>query len=136
MLRDRVDRDDPACAKKQCAADRKLSDRPAAPDRDGLAVPDVAEVRGHVAWRNDVGQEQDLLVREPVLDLDWSHISIGHAQVFRSTSWIASQDMRIAEETRGGVAPKLFRRFAISIGSFAGGIESLSCKKSTLRRRS
>jgi hypothetical protein len=42
---------------------------------------------------------------------------------------MASQDMRISKETRRGVAPEFFRRFAIGIASFAGRVKSLLAKK-------
>ena len=44
-LRHGVDRDHPLGAEQEGAADRELADRPAAPDRDGLAALDVAEIR-------------------------------------------------------------------------------------------
>jgi hypothetical protein len=43
---------------------------PGAEDGDRLAALDVAELGAHVARREDVRQEQDLLVGEVVLDLD------------------------------------------------------------------
>ena len=60
----RVDGDDPLGAQQEGAADGELADRAAAPDRDRVAALDVAEVRRHVAGREDIGQEQDLLVAQ------------------------------------------------------------------------
>ena len=42
--------------------DREQADRPAAPHRDRVARLDVAVLRGHVAGRQNVGEEQHLLV--------------------------------------------------------------------------
>ena len=42
----------------QRALDGELPDRSAAPDRDGIARLDVAVLRGHVAGREDVGEER------------------------------------------------------------------------------
>src|SRR4051794_22422792 len=52
------------------AGDRELTDRPGAEHRDDLAAGDLAELRAHVARREDVREEQDLLVGQVVLDLD------------------------------------------------------------------
>ena len=49
-------------AEQERAFHRELPDRAAAPDRDGVARLDVAHVRAHVACREDIGQEQHLLV--------------------------------------------------------------------------
>ena len=61
-LRHRVDGDHALGAEQEGAADRELADRAAAPDGDRVAVLDVAELGRHVAGREDVGEEQHLLV--------------------------------------------------------------------------
>ena len=50
----------------QRAADGELADRPAAPDRDRVARLDLGLLGGHVAGREDVRQEQHLLVGQAV----------------------------------------------------------------------
>jgi hypothetical protein len=60
-----------------------LPDGTAAPDGDRLAALDVAEFGGHVSrWKN-VGEEQHLLIRQFVRDLDRTDIGERHAKIFR-----------------------------------------------------
>ena len=51
---------------RRALGDRELADRAGAPDGDHLAGLDVAHLRAHVAGREDVGEEQHLLVGEAV----------------------------------------------------------------------
>ena len=61
-----VDRDHLLGAEQHGAADRHLPDRAAAPDRDRVGRLDVALHRGLPAGREDVAEEQHLLVGEAV----------------------------------------------------------------------
>ena len=117
----RVDRDDALGAEQEGAADRELADRTAAPDRDRLAAFDVAELGAHVAGREDVGEEQHLLVVEPVRHLDRPDIGVGHAQILRLAAGIAAEQMRVAEQAGRRVAPQLGRLLVIGIGALAAG---------------
>ena len=92
-LRHGIDGNHPAGAQEKGAADRKLPDRPAAPDGDGLAALDVAEFRAHVARGKDVREEQDLLVGQPFRHLDGPDIGIGHAQIFSLPAAISAEQM-------------------------------------------
>jgi hypothetical protein len=65
-FRNRIDGDDAFGAEQECRSDRKLSDRTAAPDRDGFAAFQVAEFRAHIASRENIGEEQHLLIAEMV----------------------------------------------------------------------
>ena len=65
-LRHAIDRDDALGAEQIRALDRELAHRPAAPDGDGVAGLDVAVLGGHVTGREDVGEEQHLLVGQRV----------------------------------------------------------------------
>ena len=76
-----VDRDDAAGAQHPGALDRELADRAAAPDRDRIARLDLGIFGRHVAGREDVGQEQHLLVGQLVRHLDRADVGVGHAQV-------------------------------------------------------
>ena len=58
-----VDGDHPRCAHDPRALHGEEADRPAAPDGDGVALLDVGVVGRHPAGRQDVGEEQHLLVR-------------------------------------------------------------------------
>jgi threonine dehydrogenase-like Zn-dependent dehydrogenase len=52
-----VNRDDPLSSEEPGAGDGELSHRPAAPDGDDLAAPDVAHLGAHVPGREDVREE-------------------------------------------------------------------------------
>ena len=80
-LGDAVDRDHPVGLEHECALDRELRDRTAAPHRHGVAGLDVAVLGRHVAGGEDVGEEEHLLVGEVRLDLDRPHVGVRHAQV-------------------------------------------------------
>jgi hypothetical protein len=73
-LRYRIDGDDAFGAKQEGAADRKLADRAAAPNRNRLAAFQVTEIGGHVASRENVRKEQHLLVAQAVRNLDRTDI--------------------------------------------------------------
>jgi hypothetical protein len=88
-------------AEQEGAADRELPDRAAAPHRDRVARFRVAEFRRHVAGREDIGQEQHLLVRQSRGHLDRADIGVGHAQIFRLAARIAAEQMRVAEQAGG-----------------------------------
>ena len=76
-----VDRDHAAGAQHQRRADGELADRSAAPDRDGVARLDLRILGRHVAGREDVREEQRLLVGDAVGDLDRADIGHRHAQI-------------------------------------------------------
>ena len=90
------------------AFDGELADGAAAPDRDGLAALEVAEIGGHEARGKDVRQEKDLFIAEPLRHLDRTDIGIGLPEILGLAAGIATRHMRIAEESRGGVAPEFF----------------------------
>ncbi len=119
-----VDREHALGAKKEGAADRHLADRAAAPDRDRVAWLDVAELGAHVAGREDVRQEQNLLVAQMARHLDRADIGKRHAQIFRLAAGIAAQQMGVAEQPGGRVAPELLRLRPVGIGALAAGIEA------------
>jgi hypothetical protein len=69
-LGDAVDGDHPAGPEHPRALDAELPDRSAPPDGDRVARLDLGVLGGHPGGREDVGQEQNLLVRHPVRDLE------------------------------------------------------------------
>jgi hypothetical protein len=84
-----------------------LADGAAAPHGNGVAWLDVAVFSGHVSRRKDVGKEQDLFVRKPVLDLERAHVGEGHARVFGLTAGEAAGQVRVSEDSRRRVAEHL-----------------------------
>jgi hypothetical protein len=66
-----IDGDDTSCPQHEAAANRELRDRTAAPDGNRIPLANVAVLSPHVAGWEDVGEEDDLLVRDTVGDLNW-----------------------------------------------------------------
>ena len=89
-VREPIDRDDLLGAHQACARNREQADRSTAPHRDDLTGLDVAHLRAHVGRREDVGQEQHLLVRQRRRHLDRPDIRERHAHVLRLSARIAA----------------------------------------------
>ena len=111
-------------AEEEGRADSHLANGAAAPYGDRVAALDVAELGGHVAGGEDVGEEERLFVAQPVGHLDRADIGIRHAQIFGLAAAVATQQMRIAKEAGRRIAPKLGGLLAIGIAAFAAGIKS------------
>ena len=62
---------------------------------------------GHVAGREDVRQEQHLLVRQVVGDLERPDVGERHARVLRLAAGVAAQHVRVAEDAARRIAPQL-----------------------------
>ena len=60
----------------------------------------------------------------PVRHLDRADIGIGHAQIFGLAAGIAAQQMRIAEQAGGRMAPQLRGLLVIGVGALAAGEEA------------
>ena len=87
-------------AEQHGAADRELADRAGAPDRDRVGRLDVALHRRLPAGREDVAEEQHLLVGQAVGDLDRRDVGIGHAHVLGLAAGIAAGEVGVAEQAR------------------------------------
>ncbi len=97
-VREPIDRDYPLGAEEKRGLDRELPHRAGAPHGDDIAGLYVAILGRHVAGRENVGQEQDLFVFQVVGHLDRADIGEGYSCVFRLTSGIAAEHVRIPEE--------------------------------------
>ena len=93
-----VDRDHSAGAHHQRRADGELPDRPATPDRDGIAVLDLGVLGGHIAGRKDVGQKERLLVGDAVGNLDRADIGHRYAKILGLAAAVAAEHVAEAEE--------------------------------------
>ena len=124
-----IDGENASGAEQEGAADRELPDRAAAPDRDRLAAFQVAEIRRHVAGREDVGQEKDLLVAQAVGNLDRTDIGVGHPQIFGLAAGVAAEKMRVTEQAGGRIAPELRGIFMIGVGALAARIEAVAAEE-------
>ncbi|CAN5717757.1 hypothetical protein BH23PSE1_BH23PSE1_08560 [soil metagenome] len=127
-----VDHRDLARAHHQGGEDAELADRPRAPDDDRVGRLDLAIGGGLPAGRQDVAEEQHLLVAEPRRDLDRADIGIGHADIFRLPAGIAARQVRVAVEPGGGVAEEQVRGLGVAVGALA---EPRSCRAGTDRTR-
>ena len=85
-FRNGVDSNHAFRAEQEGRLDGEETDGAAAEDGDRLALLDVAVLRRHVACGKDIRQEEHLLVREAVRDLDRADVGIRHAQVLRLTA--------------------------------------------------
>ena len=71
------------------------------------------------AGREDVAEEQDLLVGEAARDLDRPDVGVGHAYVFGLPARIAAGQVRVAEQAGRGVAEHLVGHLLVAIGALA-----------------
>ena len=90
-------------------------DRPASPDRDRVARLDVAHLGAHVAGRQDVGEEEHLLVGEAVLDLERPDVGERHARELGLAAGKAAGEVRVAERARRRVAHHLLGERGVRI---------------------
>ena len=85
----------------------------------------VAEIGSHEAGREDIREEQDLLVAESLRHLDRADVGIGHAEVFGLAAGIAAQHVGIAEQAGRRMPPELLGHLVIGVGALAAGEKAL-----------
>ena len=96
--REMIDRDYSFGAHQKCRLYREQPDRAAAPDRDDIATFDLGVLRCHPAGRQDIGQEQHLIVLDAVGDDDRPDIAERHPNIFGLPAGIATGHVAIAEQ--------------------------------------
>ena len=114
-----VDRDDPLGAEHPGAGDGELSDGSTSPHGHHVARLDVAHLRTHVAGRQDVRQEQHLLVRHALGHLHRSDVRERHAGILRLAAGVAAEHVRVPEQPGGRMPHQLLRHPRIRIGVLA-----------------
>src|ERR1700761_3001486 len=87
----RIHSDHALGAEQKSAADCELPDGAAAPDGNGVTFLDVAEICCHIGGRKDIGEKQDLFVREAVRHLDGPDIGERHPKIFGLSAREAAQ---------------------------------------------
>ena len=120
-----VDGDNAGRAQQEGAADGELAHRAAPPDGDRVVGLYVAEIRRHVAGRENVREEQDLLVAQGLRHLERADIGIGHAHVFGLAAGVAAQQVGITEQAGRRMAPQGRRLGVVRVGALASREEAL-----------
>ena len=103
--------------------DGEQSDWPAAPNRDGLALLDVAVFSRHVPGGKNVGQEKHLLVGIAVGNDKRTEVGKRYPRIFGLSACVAARQMRIAECPSDAIAKRFRLFFSIPVRPFAAGIE-------------
>jgi hypothetical protein len=93
---DVVHADHASCAHEPRRLRGEQADRAAAVHDYRVAAADVAHFRAHVACREDVGQEEHVLVRHVVRDLHRADVAERHAHVLRLSSLVPARRVRVA----------------------------------------
>ncbi len=88
--RNAIDSDHTLRPEQEGAGNAQEPNRSTSPYGDGIARLDRAIFRGHVCSRKNVGQEQDLFVRQTVGHLDRTHVREGNARILGLASCITS----------------------------------------------
>ena len=95
-----------------------IANRPTGPHPHTAIVSpgcDVAHLGAHVAGREDVGQEQHLLVVEAVLDLERPDVGERHARELGLAAGEPAGEVRVAERARRRVPHHLLGEGGIRI---------------------
>src|SRR5207248_7785286 len=114
-----IDRNDLLRAEQDGAADRHLADRAGAPDGHGVSRFDVTLDRRLPSGRENVAEEQYLLVLDTVRDLDRRDIGVGNADIFGLAAGITARQVRIAKEPGGGVPEHFVGEVLVAVGALA-----------------
>jgi hypothetical protein len=119
-LLEAVDGDDAPRPEQEGALDGEQPDGAAAPDGDGVARLDVAVLGGHVAGREDVAEEEHLLVVDALGNLHRPHVGVGHARVLGLPARVAAHHVRVAEDARAREAVDLLLHPRVRVRVVAG----------------
>src|SRR4029078_8992923 len=114
-LRQTVDGKYPFRAEQKRAPDRKLSDRAASPDRDGVTGLDVVVFGSHVAGRKDIRQEQHLIVGQSVFDFYRADVGKRHPCILGLAAGKTAAQMGIPKNPSRRMAEKLLGHPSIGI---------------------
>src|SRR4051812_20313654 len=114
-----VDGDHLPRALHERAADRELAHRSGAPDRHRVGRLDLALRRRLPAGRENIAEEQHLLVGQAVGNLHWRDVGVGHAHELRLAAGIAAGEVAVAEEAGGSVSEHLIGERLVAVGALA-----------------
>src|SRR4051812_7615628 len=106
-------------AEEDRRADRHLPDRAAAPDRDRVTGLNVGLHCRLPAGREDVGEEQQLLVVDAVGHLDVRRVGERYPQILGLPAGITAGEVRVAKKARRPVAKNLVAQFALPVRPLA-----------------
>jgi hypothetical protein len=114
-----VERDHPFRAQHVRAADGELSDRSATPHRDNIAALDVAILRGHESGREDVREEQCLVVAQAFGNFHGTDIGERHAHILRLPAGKPAEEVRVTEQPGGALPVNLLRHLRVRVAVVA-----------------
>src|SRR3954453_11247967 len=118
-LRQMIDGDDLPGAEQYRAADRHLADGTAAPNRDRIRRLDVALNGGLPPRRENVAEEENLLVGKALRHLDLRRVGVRHAHILGLPAGVTAGQMRVAEETCGRMSEDFVGKLFVAVGGFA-----------------
>src|SRR4028119_789526 len=98
-FRNSVKGDNTLSTEHKSALNRELSNWPTAPDGYDITGFNVAVFRCHVASGEDIGKKQYLVVCQSFRNLEQADIGKGNPRIFCLTASIATEQVRIAEES-------------------------------------
>src|SRR5690606_28434856 len=101
------------------AADGELAHRPRAPDRHRVGGLDVTLRRGLPAGRQDVAEEQHLLVGHAIGNHHRADVGVGHAHVLGLTARVAAGEVGVAVEPGSGVAEQFVGDVLVAVAALA-----------------
>ena len=107
--------DDALGSEQVRALDREQAHRPAPPHGDHVARLDVAHLCAHPSRRQDVREEEHLLVGHPVLDFQRSDVRERNPRVFCLSAGEPAGEMRVPEGSRDRVAHRLLDERAVGV---------------------
>src|SRR6202044_3626091 len=118
-------RNDTIGAQQKRTLDGELSYRTAPPHGDRFAALQIAKVGRHETGREDVGQKQDLFVAKALRHLNGSDVGVGYAEVLCLATGVASQHVRVAEQTCRRMSPQLLGHLVVWVRPLAARKEAL-----------
>ena len=118
-----VDCDDLLGPEQVRALDRELSHRSAPPHSNDIAGLDAAHVSGHVARREDVREEEHLLVVQLVWHSQCADVRERDPRVLGLPARVAAEEVRVPEDAARRIAPELFSHPCVRVRVLTEGVQ-------------
>ena len=118
-----VDRDDLLGPEQVRALDRELSHGSAPPHGHDVAGLDAAHVSGHVAGREDVREEEHLLVVQLVWHPQRADVRERDPRVLGLPARVAAEQVRVPEDAARRIAPELLSHPCVRVRVLTEGVQ-------------